>query len=141
VAGLAAAGRTDRIVLSRLDGDELVDVERWTGRNRALPTRSEAPISDRFGSFAGQPLISGAVIWTAADHRVVTKDAVTTASRSSCERTGGRPTTSDRVRVGARAAHPHRRERPGWHPVSTSREDTIAQCSREPWSCHLWLSP
>jgi hypothetical protein len=63
-------GRTDRIVLSRLDRDELVDVERSTGRDE-LCYALEAPIWDRFGSFAGQPLIVGTVIWTAADRRVV----------------------------------------------------------------------
>jgi hypothetical protein len=63
-------GRTDRIVLSRLDRDELVDVERWTGRDE-LCHALEAPIWDRFGSFAGQPLIAGTVIWTTTDRRVV----------------------------------------------------------------------
>ncbi|MGN6866951.1 MAG: zinc finger domain-containing protein [Solirubrobacteraceae bacterium] len=63
-------GRTERIVLSRLDCDELVDVERRTGRDQ-LCYALEAPIWDRFGSFAGQPLIVGTVIWTAADRRVV----------------------------------------------------------------------
>lgn len=53
-------GRTDRMVLSRLDRDELVDVERWTGRDE-LCYALEAPIWDRFGSFAGQPLIAGTV--------------------------------------------------------------------------------
>jgi hypothetical protein len=74
-------GRADRIVLSRLDRDELVDVERWTRRDEpgreldrlaaALCYALEAPIWDRFGSFAGQPLVAGTVIWTAADRRVV----------------------------------------------------------------------
>lgn len=63
-------GRTERIMLSRLDCDELVDVERWTGRDE-LCYALEAPIWDRLGSFAGQPVIVGAVIWTAADRRVV----------------------------------------------------------------------
>lgn len=63
-------GRTKRIVLSRLDRDEVVDVERWTGRDE-LCYALEAPIWDRFGSFAGQPLIAGTVIWMAADRRVV----------------------------------------------------------------------
>lgn len=63
-------GRVDRIVLSRLDGDELVDVERWTGRDD-LCHALEAPIWDRFGSFAGQPQIAATVVWTSADRRVV----------------------------------------------------------------------
>jgi hypothetical protein len=63
-------GRTERIVLRRLDRDQLVDVERWTGRDE-LCYALEAPIWDRFGSFAGQPLIAGTVIWTAAGRRVV----------------------------------------------------------------------
>ena len=63
-------GRTDRIVLSRLGSDELVDVEQWSGRD-ALCYALEAPIWDRFSSFAGQPLVTGVVIWTAADRRVV----------------------------------------------------------------------
>jgi hypothetical protein len=47
-------GRVDRIVLHRLDRDGLVDVERWTGRDE-LCYALEAPVWDRFGSFAGQP--------------------------------------------------------------------------------------
>ena len=66
----AAAEPSSRIVLSRLQGDELIDVERWTGHDE-LCYALEAPIWDRFGSFAGQPLIFGTVIWTAADRRVV----------------------------------------------------------------------
>jgi hypothetical protein len=30
-----------------------------------------APISDRYGSFAGQPSICGTVTWTMADHPIV----------------------------------------------------------------------
>jgi hypothetical protein len=63
-------GRVDRIVLSRLDGDELVDVELWTGRDE-LCHALEAPIWDRFGTFAGQPQIAGTVVWTSVDRRVV----------------------------------------------------------------------
>ncbi|HEY1514864.1 MAG TPA: hypothetical protein VGF91_00510 [Solirubrobacteraceae bacterium] len=63
-------GRVDRIVLHPLDGDELVDVERWTGRDE-LCYALEAPVWDRFGSFAGQPQIAGTVVWTTADRRVV----------------------------------------------------------------------
>jgi hypothetical protein len=63
-------GRVDRIVLSRRDGDELVDVERWSGRDEMCHAL-EAPGGDRFGSFAGQPHIVGTVVWTTADRRVV----------------------------------------------------------------------
>jgi hypothetical protein len=47
-----------------------VDVERWTGRDD-LCYALEAPIWDRFGSFAGQPQVAGTVAWTTADRRVV----------------------------------------------------------------------
>jgi hypothetical protein len=64
------SGSVDRIVLSRVQGNELVDVERWSGRDE-LCYALEAPIWDRFGSFAGQPHIAGVVMWTAADRRAV----------------------------------------------------------------------
>lgn len=63
-------GTVDRIVLSRVDAYKVIDVERWTGRDE-LCHALEAPIWDRFGSFAGQPHIAGVVLWTAADRRVV----------------------------------------------------------------------
>lgn len=63
-------GRVDRIVLRRLVGDELVDVEWWTSRDE-LCYALEAPVWDRFGSFAGQPRIVGTVVWTTADRRVL----------------------------------------------------------------------
>ena len=63
-------GRIDRIVLSRVDGNDLIDVERWTSRDE-LCHALEAPVWDRFGSFAGQPPIAGTVTWTSADSRVV----------------------------------------------------------------------
>ena len=62
-------GRIERIALSRVDGDELVDVDRWSSRE--LYHALEAPIWDRFGSFAGQPPIAGTVTWTTADRSVV----------------------------------------------------------------------
>jgi hypothetical protein len=62
-------GRIERIALSRVDGDELIDIERWTSRE--LGHALEAPVWDRFGSFAGQPPIAGTVRWTTADRRVV----------------------------------------------------------------------
>ncbi|MGH2914894.1 MAG: hypothetical protein ACRDMX_07890 [Solirubrobacteraceae bacterium] len=58
------------ICLSRVEGDQLIDVERWTSRDE-LCFALEAPVWDRFGSFAGQPAISGEVIWTVEDRRVV----------------------------------------------------------------------
>jgi hypothetical protein len=63
-------GRVDRIVLRRLDDDELVDVERWTSGDE-LCYALAAPVWDRFGSFAGQPRVAGTVVWTTADRRVV----------------------------------------------------------------------
>ena len=63
-------GRVGTIVLSRLEGDDLVDVERWTGRDE-LAYALEAPVWDRFGSFAGHPQIAGTVTWTTADRLVV----------------------------------------------------------------------
>jgi hypothetical protein len=64
------SGHIDRIVLSRFDGDERVDVERRAGRDE-LCYVLEAATWDRYGSFASPPLISGTVIWTTADRRVV----------------------------------------------------------------------
>jgi hypothetical protein len=63
-------GETERIRLSHVVGDELVDVEVWTGRDELTYTL-EAPVWDRYGTFAGQPAIRGDVIWTVSDRRVV----------------------------------------------------------------------
>jgi hypothetical protein len=63
-------GHIERIVLSRADGNGLVDVERWISRAE-LCHALEAPVWDRFGSFVGQPQISGTVTWTASERRVV----------------------------------------------------------------------
>jgi hypothetical protein len=63
-------GGIDTIVLSRVAGDGLVDVERWTNRDE-LGHALEAPVWDRFGSFAGQPPIAGTVRWITADRCVV----------------------------------------------------------------------
>ena len=68
--GRAGRGRTDRIILGRIDGDQLVPVEGWTSRDE-LCYALEAPVWDRFGSFAGQPPIAGTVVWLAAQRRVV----------------------------------------------------------------------
>ena len=63
-------GRTDTIRLSWLDGHELVDVDRWMFRDE-LAYALEAPIWDRYGTFAGHPLTLATVTWTTADRRVV----------------------------------------------------------------------
>lgn len=57
-------GHVDRIMLHRLHGEKLVDVERWTGRDELC-----YPLERRSGSlrfFAGQPQIAGTVVWTTA---------------------------------------------------------------------------
>jgi hypothetical protein len=62
-------GNVGTIVLSRVAGDELIDVERWSGRDE-LTHALEGPVWDRYGTFAGQPWIRGTVIWTIEDRRV-----------------------------------------------------------------------
>ena len=63
-------GETERIRLSRIIGDELVDIELWTARDE-LTYALEAPVWDRYGMFAGQPAIRGDFIWALADRTVV----------------------------------------------------------------------
>ena len=63
-------GSTGTITLSRVEQDELVDVERWSSRDE-LAYALEAPLWNRFGLFAGQPPIRGEVIWTVRDRAVV----------------------------------------------------------------------
>jgi hypothetical protein len=63
-------GETGVIQLSRLEDERLINVERWTSRDE-LCYALEAPVWDRFESFAGQGSISGDVIWTVGDRRVV----------------------------------------------------------------------
>jgi hypothetical protein len=67
-AGLG--GRTETITLLRLDGEELVEVERWTGGRDELCHALEAPVWERFGTFVGHPRVRGEVIWTADDRCV-----------------------------------------------------------------------
>lgn len=62
-------GHTDTITLLRLAGEELAEVERWTGRDE-LCRALEAPVWERFGTFVGHPLVRGEVIWTANDRCV-----------------------------------------------------------------------
>jgi hypothetical protein len=66
-----AGGRTGTITLGRLEGDELVEVERWSGGRDELGYALEAPVWDRFGGFAGQPQVRGTVTWMLAERRVV----------------------------------------------------------------------
>lgn len=53
-----------------MEGGALVEVERWIGRDE-LAFALEAPVWDRYGSFAGHPRIGGTVTWTVADRSVV----------------------------------------------------------------------
>jgi hypothetical protein len=63
-------GSTGMITLGRLEGDQLVDVERWSGRDEwALAL--EGPVWDRYGAFVGHPWVRGAVTCTLADRCVL----------------------------------------------------------------------
>jgi len=64
-----SGGRTDTIKLYMLQDAKLVEVERWTSRDE-LCYALEAPIWDRFGTFAGHPLMRGEVIWSTGDRCV-----------------------------------------------------------------------
>jgi hypothetical protein len=63
-------GTTGTITLSGFAGDELVDVERWTGRDE-LALALEGPVWDRYGQFAGHPWIRGTVTWSLADRCIL----------------------------------------------------------------------
>jgi hypothetical protein len=65
-----AGGRVDTVILSRLDGDKLVDLNQSTARDE-LTYALEAPIWDRYGLFAGQPAIRGTVRWVLALRSIV----------------------------------------------------------------------
>jgi hypothetical protein len=65
-----AGGRVDTISLLRLEGETLVEVERWSSLDE-LCYALEGPIWDRFGSFADHPLVRGEVIWSAKDRCAV----------------------------------------------------------------------
>jgi hypothetical protein len=66
----ADGGRTGTITLSCVEGDELVDVERWSGRDE-LALALEGPVWDRYAQFARHPWIRGTVTWTLADRRIL----------------------------------------------------------------------
>ena len=65
-----AGGHVGRVVLSRLEGAELVESELGWSREE-LAAAIAAPVWDRFGSFAGQPRITGTVRWETAERRVL----------------------------------------------------------------------
>jgi hypothetical protein len=70
-SGRAGCGRTTAtITLSRIQNQEIVDVERWSSRDE-LTYALEAPVWDRFGVFVGQPHIEDDVIRTVEDRSVV----------------------------------------------------------------------
>jgi hypothetical protein len=63
-------GPTGVVMLSRLEGHDLVDVERCRGRDELALAR-EGPVWHRYGSFAGHPWIRGTVTWMLADRCIV----------------------------------------------------------------------
>jgi hypothetical protein len=63
-------GHVGRAVLSRLVEGELVESELGWAREE-LAVALAAPVWDRFGSFAGQPRITGNVRWETAERRVL----------------------------------------------------------------------
>jgi hypothetical protein len=63
-------GTTGTISLSRPEGDEVIDIERWSGRDE-LGLALEGPVWDRYGQFAGHPRIRGAVTWTITDRCIL----------------------------------------------------------------------
>jgi hypothetical protein len=69
-SGRAGRGGTiGRISFSQRRNGDLVDVEQW--ERDELACALEAPVWDRYGTFAGQPFIRGEVIWTVEDRTVV----------------------------------------------------------------------
>ena len=65
-----AGGQVGRVLLSRLEGAELVESELGWARQE-LAFAVAAPVWDRFGSFAGQPRVTGTVRWEIAERRVL----------------------------------------------------------------------
>jgi hypothetical protein len=63
-------GRSEMVTLLRLEGEQLVEVERRSGRDE-LCYALEAPVWGRFGTFAGHPLVRGEVLWRAGDRCVL----------------------------------------------------------------------
>ena len=63
-------GTTGTITLSRLEGGELVDVERWSGCDE-LALALEGPVWDRYAQFGGHPWIRGWVTWSLSNRCIV----------------------------------------------------------------------
>ena len=59
------------VTLGRVENNEYLELERWEGSGDQLIEALKAPVSDQFGSFAGQPVIRGTLSWTTADHRIM----------------------------------------------------------------------
>lgn len=64
-------GQTGTITLCRREGEELVDVERWTAGRDELSYALEAPVWGRYGTFNGHPHVRGTVMWMAPQRTVV----------------------------------------------------------------------
>jgi hypothetical protein len=65
-------GMVGTIALSRIEGSELVDVERGPAAGTSSRTRSRRPRGiDTVGSPAGRPWIRGTVTWLLTDRSVV----------------------------------------------------------------------
>ena len=64
--GIAGAGGETRTITLWLLGGRSIEI--WSSEWREeLASALEAPVWDRFGSFAGHPRITGTVTWTTAD--------------------------------------------------------------------------
>ena len=62
-------GSTEKITLLRLEGDQLIEVERCSGLDE-LCYALGAPVWGRFATFAGHPLCRGEVLWSGDDRCV-----------------------------------------------------------------------
>ncbi len=63
-------GTTGRISLGRLEGRQLVQIDRWSV-SEELVSALEAPVWDRYGRFAGDPWIRGTVTRRLPERRIV----------------------------------------------------------------------
>jgi hypothetical protein len=61
-----SGGKLGTVDLCGRDGRQRLDA-----RGEALGFALAAPVWDRFGGFAGQPLVRGAVTWNLADRNIV----------------------------------------------------------------------